>query len=580
MAAAVAASGCGGDGADLAGVAPPFGSMRLLDPELTLDRLQGSLHLRVFPKGELRCDAASGQVRDAADGSALEAIPGRGVEPSLRCGAQWAANAARFGTASPVDECFNRTTGTTVSVPDPGTYLVLVHGQGDIRLPDNTTRSGILGAGCAEVTVAAGQQQSLTITLREQRPAGTCGDEVLDFDESCDLGAANGGPGCSAQCQTVPQQASTRTDGEARSVAAVWGREQRLVVAWHVENTTTEDVRARYFTRAGEPELMFGALLNDVNLGGGPGLQSNVRLAPYAGAVGRGFVGAWETDMPQNVGLQAFDDDAPATTSVTVAPAPASGRNNGPAIAASTDRVVAVWRALDSGGRALGVRAAGTALARRLTAPGMVTQQVFAGDVQSVAVGSRPDGTFVAVWSSGGDILARVLNGMGVPQGAAEVRVNANVAEVQDQPAVAALPNGEVVVAWRDAARDASDNDGTSIRWARLDASLARVGGVGVANTTTSGSQSLPAVTVSGGNVPAVLFAWRDEATATVRGRLRTAEDGEVFARLARGTGDFAVSDGRAAGALAVTSGGADNARFAVAWVAEAGPVRVRLFPR
>jgi len=580
MVAVVAAMGCG-DGVDGATTAPPFSSMRLLDPELTLDRLQGSLHLRVFPKGALRCDAVSGQIRDEADGSALGSIPGRAVEPVLRCGAQWAANAARFGTASPVDECFNRADGATVSVPDPGSYLVLVHGQGDIRLPDNTTRSGVLGAGCAEVTVAPGQQQSLTITLREQRPAGVCGDGTLDFDESCDLGAENGGATCSAQCQTVPQQASTRSDGEARSVAVVWGREQRLVVAWHVENTTTEDVRARYFTREGAPELMFGALLNDVNLGSGPGLQSSVRVAPYAGAVGRGFVGTWETDMPQNVALQAFDDNAPATTAPTVAAAPASGRNNGPAIAASTDRVVAVWRALDSGGRALGVRAAGTALAARLSAPGaMATQQVFAGDVLSVAVAARPDGRFVAVWSSGGDIQARLLDGNGAPQGAAEVRVNANAAEVQDQPAVAALPNGEVVVAWRDAARDASDNEGASIRGAGLDANLARVGGVGVANTTTAGGQSVPALAVSGGSAPVVLVAWRDEATGLVRGRLRNPDDTDVFARLGRGAGDFAVSDGRAAGGVAATSGSVDNGRFAVAWVREGGPVMVRQFPR
>jgi hypothetical protein len=574
--AVTAGAGCGGEAPE---AAPPLGTMRLLDPELTLTRLQGALHLRVFPKGALRCDPVSGQIRTEADASALEEIPGGVVEPALRCGAQWAANAARFGTASPVDACFDRTTGTTASIAAAGTYLVLVHGQGDIRLPDNTMRSGILGAGCAEVTVAPGQQQSITITLREQRPAGVCGDGTLDFDESCDLGMANGGAECSAQCQTVPLQASTRTDGEVRSVAVVWGSMQRLVAAWHVENTSTEDVRARFLTREGAPETSFGALLNDVNLGAAAGLQSNVRLAPYAGAVGRGFLGAWETDMPQNVGLQAFDDDAPTTTFVRVPAAPSGGRNNGPAVAASGDRAMTVWRALDSGGRPLGVRAASTPLARRLAAPTM-TRTVADGDVSSVAVAARPDGRFVAVWSAGGDIFARVLDGEGVPQGMAAVRVNANAAEVQDQPAVAALGSGEVVVAWRDAARDASDNDGTSIRWTRLDAGLGRVGNVGVANSTTAGSQSTPAVVVSGGASPAVLIAWRDEATGLVRARLRTPEDGDVFARIGRGAGDFAVSDGRASGAPAVTAGGADNARFAVAWVREGGPVMLRQFPR
>ncbi|MBK6531685.1 MAG: hypothetical protein IPF99_19380 [Deltaproteobacteria bacterium] len=182
--------------------------------QLMLADLVGALHLRVFPRGALRCDAASGQVRDAAGARVLAGLPGRDVTPAVRCGVGWATQSARYGTASPVDTCFTASQPTTVSINDPGAYIVLVHGQGDLRLPDGTTRSEILGSGCADVTIAAGQQQSATVVVREQRPVGRCGDEVLDFDEACDLGAANmDGGACSSRCQTPVLRANTDDRG-------------------------------------------------------------------------------------------------------------------------------------------------------------------------------------------------------------------------------------------------------------------------------------------------------------------------------------------------------------------------------
>ncbi|MBL8605630.1 MAG: hypothetical protein JNK72_27115 [Myxococcales bacterium] len=556
-------------------------AMALSDPGALLGDLQGALHLRVFPKGSLRCDTASGQVRDGADVNALARAPGGLVEPALRCGANWNANAARFGTASPVDTCFERLAGTTASIPDPGAYIVLVHGQGNIRLPNNTTRSGILGAGCAEVTVAAGQQQTLTITLREQRPSGTCGDAMLDFDESCDLGPANGGEACSAQCQTPEVTASTSSDGQRRGAALSWGPQQRLVVAWHVENTSAEDVRARYFNAAGETETNFAALRNEVTLAGGASVQSAVHLAPSNVSALRGFAAVWETlsTPTPNVGLNGFNDDAPPSASTTALPAAASnGRNTQPAVAASNDRVMVLYRETDSAGRGVGLRAASTALALRPTAPA-TAQRVAEGDVQGPAVAARADGRFVAVWSQDGDVFARVVDASGAPQGSAAVRVPAVSTETQDQAVVAAVPGGnEVVVAWRDAARDSADNDGTSIRWARLDANLARIGNVALANATTAGAQSRPALTVAAGSPPTVVLAWVDEPSTSIRARLRRVDDGDVFARLGRSAADFAVSVTRADDrAPAVVVGG--EGQVAVAWERSGGPIMVRRFP-
>ncbi|MBK8693172.1 MAG: hypothetical protein IPN17_12960 [Deltaproteobacteria bacterium] len=193
------------------------------------------------------------------------------------------------------------------------------------------------------------------------------------------------------------------------------------------------------------------------------------------------------------------------------------------------------------------------------------------------------DGTFALVWSAGGDIFARRLNADGAPMAAA-VRVNPNPADAQDQPTAAALPEGGLVVAWRDAARDAADMEGTSVRWVRLDASLSAMGAASVANTTTAGNQARPAVAIAPGAPSTVLFAWEDEATGAIRGRLRRADDRDAFARLGGTTADFAVSDGTPAQhAPAAAFGGPMGDRFVVAWEAGDGAgagIALRQFPR
>nr|MBK7065197.1 hypothetical protein [Deltaproteobacteria bacterium] len=320
--------------------------------QLMLADLVGALHLRVFPRGALRCDAASGQVRDAAGARVLAGLPGRDVTPAVRCGVGWATQSARYGTASPVDTCFTASQPTTVSINDPGAYIVLVHGQGDLRLPDGTTRSEILGSGCAEVTIAAGQQQSATVVVREQRPVGRCGDEVLDFDEACDLGAANmDGGACSSRCQTPVLRANTTTAGFQRRPAVVWPTGRRLVVAWQVGNVPAEDVKARYFAPDGTPEMIFGALRNEVVLGGGASTQSAPVLTPVTAGSLRGFAGAWETLQvtPGSVAAQVFNDDPPPGSGAVLTP---GARRASPTVAASAERLLLAWREPGMGLRA------------------------------------------------------------------------------------------------------------------------------------------------------------------------------------------------------------------------------------
>lgn len=551
--------------------------------QVSLDRLMladlvGALHLRVFPRGALRCDAASGQVRDAAGARVLAGLPGRDVTPAVRCGVGWATQSGRYGTATPVDTCFTASQPTTVSINDPGAYIVLVHGQGDLRLPDGTTRSEILGSGCAEVTIAAGQQQSATVVVREQRPVGRCGDEVLDFDEACDLGAANmDGGACSSRCQTPVLRANTDTTGLQRHPAVVWPTGRRLVVAWQVENVPAEDVKARYFAPDGTPEMIFGALRNEVVLGGGASTQSAPVLTPVTAGSLRGFAGAWETLQvtPGSVAAQVFNDDPPSGSGAVLTP---GARRASPTVAASAERLLVAWREPGMGLRA----STFSPLVRPLGNAGTPVS-IADGELSDPRAVALSDGTFAVIWSAGGDIFARRLNATGMPMAAA-VRVNPNPADAQDQPTAAALPEGGLVVAWRDAARDAADMEGTSVRWVRLDASLTAMGAASVANTTTMGNQARPAVAIAPGAPSTVLFAWEDEASGAIRGRLRRADDRDAFARLGGTTADFAVSDGAPAQhAPAAAFGGPMGDRFVVAWEAGDGAgagIALRQFPR
>jgi hypothetical protein len=541
--------------------------------QIMLSDLVGPLHLRVFPRAALRCDAASGQVRGAAGQRVLAELPGGDVTPAVRCGLGWATQSARFGTASPVDTCFTAAQPTTVSISAPGAYIVLVHGQGDLRLPDGTTRSEILGSGCAEVTIAEGQQQSATVVVREQRPVGICGDATLDFDESCDLGPANSDDGaCSTRCQTPITRANTDAAGVQLHPAVVWPMGRRLVVAWQQGNVPSEEVKARYFAFDGTPETTFGALRSEIVLGGGPASQTRPALVDATVGATRGFAAAWETleQTPPNVAAQVVNDDPPPGTRVL--PAAGGAARSSPTLAASSDRLLLAW--IEAGG----LRAVTFALTRPLGAAG-ASVSVAEGSVADPRAVALADGTFALVWSAAGDIFARRLTGAGAAMGAAS-RVNPAAAETQDQPAAVALPEGGLVVAWQDAARDAADPDATSIRWVRLDAGLAAMGSASAANTTTAGSQSHPTLAVAPGAPSTILFAWEDAATGAIRGRLRRADDRDAFARLAGTTADFALSDGTPAQhAPAAAFGGPSNERFAVAWEATPG-IAVRQFPR
>jgi hypothetical protein len=508
-------------------------SLRMADPLLMLSDITGPLHLRVFFKGGLTCEAATGHLLQGGR-RYLQGPEADPVTPAQRCGPGFTATASN--TASPVDQCISRDGPSTVELTQQGTFIVLVHGQGTLRFPDGMTTPGTVAAGCAEVPLVLGQTRSITIALHGQQPTGVCGNMRREFGETCD-----GEPGCE-QCQTPEVRVNTTTAGSQRNPSAVWGRDQRLVVAWE-RATIPEDVFARYFTPEGLPETMPAALANEVLLASGPDYQNNVRLAP----TGMGYVAAWETAVGLNVAAQAFGSSAPMGDQSVVFGS-GDGRQGSPDIAASAQRVVVLWR--DDMQRA--VRGASAALSARLTAPDAMAAFTLAG--------------MKAAWTQGGDVYAQRLDANGAPTGS-PARVHSESGEVQDQPALAALSDNTAVVAWHDASRDMADGD-DSVRWVRLDANGAPQGAPRVIATTTAGTQNQPAVAAAG-TPPTLFFAWADQGTGHIRGRLRTPEDREVLNSVNGLGADFPVSrsmGGAARTAPSVAAGGPTGETFAVVW--------------
>ncbi len=566
--------------------AAPLPTMRLLGGAL-LSEL-GPFHVRIFPRAAtMRCDATLGQVlvngrRD------LSALPGRAVQPEQRCGGQWASMQAMFGTASPVDECM-RGQQLTASV-SPGTYLVLVHGQGTFRSPTGETRSGIRGSGCAEVTLGEGATNGITIPMVEQADdRAMCGDARLDSNETCDLGMGmNGveGSECSAQCQTLPRLASNNPGtgtGDRHHASVSWAPGAPLVVGFDIVSSTT-DVRARFFSVDGALPTA-GALASDVALDDGPGVQKYPSIAPLTSPAG--LVGAWESGVGtvRNVVAEAFENRAPPVSDpryARVEAAAAGTHRQQPSIAVTGSRALVVWREGSDASSVL--RAVTYGVNFPLSAPTTPVQITPASVGAPRAVGLR-DGNFAVVWSAMGDIFARKVSAMGALMGDA-VQINPISAVTQDQPAAASLEDG-VVVAWHDATPDGMGSP--TIRWARTGSNLQRMGDAHDAPTTAAGDQLNPAVAVGTGASPSVLIVWQDADTQHIRGRLSTADGVALFSRVGASTNDFAISSGADGMRVepSAAAGGMASPQFAVAWE-DADPsattprrgIMLRLFPQ
>lgn len=155
-----------------------------------------------------------------------------------------------------------------------------------------------------------------------------------------------------------------------------------------------------------------------------------------------------------------------------------------------------------------------------LRASGSVTEtivnSVTAGNQSQPAIAALADNRFVVVWTSAGQdgngngVFGRIFQPDGSP-GTADFQVNTFTQGNQDNPAVAALPDGGFVVAWTSAGQDGSV-DGVYAQ--AYNANGTRDGAEFRVNTFTTGAQNFPDIVPLAGNALGFVWQSNDQAGA------------------------------------------------------------------
>ena len=265
--------------------------MTMLVPQITLDRLDTNLHIRIIEKtGDLGCDPAAGRLTGA---SPYTTIAGRNVIPDARCdGTRWQQIQGMFGgTASPTDTCFPKTGGRqSINVPGGKTYLVLVEGSGSVVGAGGGMQTITLGSGCREVPTQPGATISVQIEMQEQSDRGVCGDSRVSSDEVCDEGMMPT-PNCNAQCRIPERPITSTAPGTPNHPRLAWVSGQPLVMGFHTINAS-DNPYVRLFDTSGLPITMPAVLSreNDVD-----DVARNEQTTVAVGASPTGFVVAWQT---------------------------------------------------------------------------------------------------------------------------------------------------------------------------------------------------------------------------------------------------------------------------------------------
>jgi hypothetical protein len=144
-----------------------------------------------------------------------------------------------------------------------------------------------------------------------------------------------------------------------------------------------------------------------------------------------------------------------------------------------------------------------TAAAQPQPAGGEFQVNTYTTSAQTApAVAADAQGNFVVVWESDGGVFGRRYDAAGAALGG-EFLVNTYITNSQSAPAVAADAGGNFVVVWRSYGED---GDGFGVFGQRYDATGARLGGEFRVNSYTTRSQDNPAVAADpGGNF---VVAW------------------------------------------------------------------------
>lgn len=173
----------------------------------------------------------------------------------------------------------------------------------------------------------------------------------------------------------------------------------------------------------------------------------------------------------------------------------------------------------------------GESLINTITLAGQTRPSVTALDTGGFAIAWQDSSGQLGDLSNS-SIMAMVFDTVGVSS-AGQVRVNTTTIGTQEHPAITALSNGTVVVTWTDWSGAGGDANGTSIKAQILDANGAKVGGEFLVNTTTASSQREPVVTaLSGGRFVVV---WTDDSAtggdtslSSVRAQIHAADGARI----------------------------------------------------
>ncbi|HTM20425.1 MAG TPA: hypothetical protein VL172_07960, partial [Kofleriaceae bacterium] len=275
------------------------------------------------------------------------------------------------------------------------------------------------------------------------------------------------------------------------------------VIAWSDELDST--IHGRLVTALGEPRL--NPVSNSTDDFTISTITGGSAYLPEVASTGtpHGFVAVWRTDTGLRARFFASDGSAQTPGETGLATYSASVSLGGPHVAWRGDAAAVAWWVNDPADADLDT---GAVLLRLFAPPGGAA----AGPVR---------------------VLARPIDDPGV------------------SPDVAVLPDGTIGVAWHDCG-DGSDGAGCAIRFQALRPSGLPIGDPIVANTTTAGDQTDPALTAVGDDVFAL--TWTDESAAApdtsdaaIRARLiyplRDPDDGRIGARCG-GAGDAACGSG------------------------------------
>lgn len=374
-----------------------------------------------------------------------------------------------------------------------------------------------------------------------------------------------------------------------------------FVIVWTDNSQTGADtseyaVRAQRFDASGAAS---GAeqVVNSTT----SGRQSHPAIAALAGG---GFVVAW-IDFGENAGdtddwairAQRFDASASAVGSEFLVNTTTTDRQAFPAIAGLNDGgFVIVWEDQSAGPGYQNLVVRG----QRYDAAGNPAGSEFLvsavpGGQSNPAIEALATGGFVVAWRDTSQevddpdeneteedtdseaVRARLFDASGTALGA-EFLVNSTFSRSQDEPSIAAFPDGGFVIAWEDQSGTGGDNSGTAIRAQRYDASGAATGSEFLVNTTTPDAQWRPNVAAFPDGDFIILWADRSDNPGTIEGIVIRAQR---FASDGTPLGDeFIVNSTMDGSHTAVTSDVFADGYFVATWAYRALPSTHEVFAR